>query len=143
MATGLLRIISAHRTFRLYLTSARRFLCQTISRADIVFQCTVTSVLPEAIEMVRPDGRVVSIWIGGALAALSPTMFKQVRINIVVMAEPRDFYQAIDFLATRRMCFNFDRIISGTYTLDQTTEALRKMASFEEVKPLILLRLAS
>jgi len=111
--------------------------------ADIVFQCAVTSVLPEAIEMVRPNGRVVSIGIGGGPATLSPTMFKQVRINMVVMAEPRHFYQAIDFLATRRTRFNFDRIISGTYTLDKTTEALRKMASFEEVKPLILPRLAS
>jgi len=99
--------------------------------------------LPEAVEMVRPNGRVVSIGIGGGPATLSPTMFKQVRINMVVMAEPRHFYQAIDFLATRRTRFDFDRIISGTYTLDKTTDALRKMASFEEVKPLILPRLAS
>jgi L-iditol 2-dehydrogenase len=110
---------------------------------DIVFQCAVTSVLPEAIEMVRPGGRVVSIGIGGGQATLSPTFFKQVRINMVVMAEPRHFYQAIDFLATRRKRFNFDRIISGTYTLDKVTEAFRKMATFEEVKPLILPTLTS
>jgi L-iditol 2-dehydrogenase len=117
---------------------------QTSGRgADIVFQCAVTSVLPEAIEMVRSNGRVVSIGIGGGAATLSPTMFKPMRINMVVMAEPRHFYQAIDFLATRRRRFDFDRIISGTYTLDKTTEALRRMASFEEVKPLILPRLAS
>jgi threonine dehydrogenase-like Zn-dependent dehydrogenase len=113
---------------------------QTAGRgADIVFQCAVTSVLPEAIEMVRPDGRVVSIGVGGDPATLSPTIFfKQVRINAVAMAEPRHFYQAIDFLATRRKRFDFERIISGTYTLDKTSEALRKMATFEEVKPLII-----
>jgi L-iditol 2-dehydrogenase len=112
--------------------------------ADIVFQCAVTSVLGEAIEMVRPDGRVVSIGVGGGPATLAPTIFfKQVRINAVAMAEPRHFYQAIDFLATRRKRFDFERIISGTYTLDKTTEALRKMATFEEVKPLILPRLAN
>jgi L-iditol 2-dehydrogenase len=111
--------------------------------ADIVFQCAVTSVLPEAIEMVRPNGRVVSIGVGGGPATLSPTLFKPIRINMVVMAEPRHFYQAIDFLATRRKRFDFARMISGTYTLDRTTEALRKMATFEEVKPLILPRLAS
>jgi len=93
---------------------------------------------------VRPDGRVVSIGVGGGPLTLSPTIFfKQVRINAVAMAEPRHFYQAIDFLATRRKRFDFERIISGTYTLDKTTEALRKMATFEEVKPLILPRLAS
>jgi threonine dehydrogenase-like Zn-dependent dehydrogenase len=111
--------------------------------ADIVFQCAVTAALPEALEMVRPNGRVVSIGIGGGPATLSSTMFKQVRINMVVMAEPRHFYQAVDFLATRRKRFDFERLISGTYTLDRTTDALRKMASFEEVKPLILPRLAS
>jgi L-iditol 2-dehydrogenase len=111
--------------------------------ADIVFQCAVTSVLPEAIEMVRPGGRVVSIGVGGGAASLSPTMFKPVRISMVVMAEPRHFLQAIDFLASRRRKFDFERIISGTYTLDTTSQALRRMASFEEVKPLILPRLAS
>jgi L-iditol 2-dehydrogenase len=107
--------------------------------ADIVFQCAVTSVLPEAVDMVRPGGRVVSIGVGGGPATFSPTtFFKQVRINAVAMAEPRHFYQAIDFLATRRQRFNFERMISGTYTLDRTTEAFKKMAAFEEVKPLIL-----
>ena len=59
------------------------------------------------------------------------------------MAEPRHFWQAVDFLATRRQRFDFDRIISGSYTLDQTTVALRKMATFEEVKPVILPAAAS
>jgi threonine dehydrogenase-like Zn-dependent dehydrogenase len=112
--------------------------------ADILFKCAVASVLSEAIEMVRPDGRVVSIGVGGGPATIGPTLyFKQVRINAVAMAELRHFYQAIEFLATRRNRFDFARIISGTYTLDRTTEALRKMATFEEVKPLILPRLAN
>ncbi len=112
--------------------------------ADIVFQCAVTSVLSEAIEMARPDGRIVSIGVGGGPATIGPTQFfKQVRINAVAMAEPRHFYQAIDFLATRGSLFDFERIISGTYTLDRATEALRKMATFEEVKPLILPHLAN
>jgi L-iditol 2-dehydrogenase len=91
--------------------------------------------------MVRPTGRVVNIGIGGGPATLSPTMFKPFRINMVVMAESRHFYQAIDFLATRRKRFNFERMISATYTLDKTTQALHKMASFEEVQPLILPKL--
>jgi L-iditol 2-dehydrogenase len=106
--------------------------------ADIVFQCAATPVIAEAVEMARPGGRIVSIGVGGGPATISPmTFFKQVSISVVAMAEPRHFYQAIDFLATRHRHFNFERIISGTYSLEQTTEALRKMASFQEVKALI------
>jgi threonine dehydrogenase-like Zn-dependent dehydrogenase len=107
--------------------------------ADVVFQCAVTSVLPEALAMVRPGGRVVSIGVGGGPTTLSPTVFfKQVRISAVAMAEPRHFLQAIDFLATRRKDFDFEQMISGRYTLAQTSLALSRMASFEEVKPVIL-----
>ncbi len=107
--------------------------------ADVVFQCAVTSVLPEALAMVRPGGRVVSIGVGGGPTTLSPTVFfKQVRISAVAMAEPRHFLQAVDFLATRRKEFDFEQMISGRYSLAQTSLALARMASFEEVKPVIL-----
>jgi len=112
--------------------------------ADIVFQCATSAVVAEGLEMARPGGRLVSIGVGGGPVTLSPMIFfKQVRINGVAMAEARHFYQAIDFLATRRRQFTFDRIISGTYTLDKATEALRRMAAFQEVKPLILPRVSS
>jgi L-iditol 2-dehydrogenase len=106
---------------------------------DIVFQCAVPATVAEGLEMVRPGGRLMSIGIGGNPLTLPPTAFlKAVRINFVVMAEPRHFWQAVDFLATRRRHFDFERLISGTYSLAQTTAALRKMAAFEEVKPVIL-----
>ncbi len=112
--------------------------------ADVVFQCAVPAVVAEGLEMIRPGGRLLSIGIGGSPLSLPPAAFlKAVRISFVVMAEPRHFWQAVDFLSTRRQRFDFDRIISGTYTLDQTTVALRKMATFEEVKPVILPAAAS
>jgi threonine dehydrogenase-like Zn-dependent dehydrogenase len=112
--------------------------------ADIVFQCALSTAVAEGLEMVRPGGRLVSIGVGGGPITLPPMIFfKQVRISGVAMAEARHFYQAIDFLATRRKQFPFGKMISGTYTLDRTTEALRKMAAFQEVKPLILPRLSN
>jgi len=106
---------------------------------DIVFQCAVPATVAEGLEMVRPGGRLISIGIGGGPLTLPPIAFlKAVRINFVVMAEPRHFWQAVDFLATRHRRFDFERLISGTYTLAQTTAALRKMATFEEVKPVII-----
>jgi Zn-dependent alcohol dehydrogenase len=55
------------------------------------------------------------------------------------MAEARHFYEAIDFLASRKDDFPFEKMLSNTFTLEQTTEALRGMAAFREIKPVILL----
>ncbi len=49
-------------------------------------------------------------------------------------------FSAIEFIATRRKQFDFDKLISNSCTLDRLTEALRAMAEFREVKPLILPR---
>jgi threonine dehydrogenase-like Zn-dependent dehydrogenase len=114
---------------------------QTSGRGpDIVFQCANSHAIPEGLRMIRPGGRFVNIGVTGGPALNIPPMmfFRGVRMSCVVMAEARHFYQAIEFLATRRKHFPFEKIISGTYTLDKTTEALKAMAEFREVKPLIL-----
>ncbi len=53
------------------------------------------------------------------------------------MAEARHFYAAIDFLATRGGRFPFERLLSNRFPLERTTEALRGMAAFREIKPVI------
>ncbi len=108
--------------------------------ADIVFQCANSVAISEGLRMARPGGRLVNIGVtGGPPLQIPPILFfRQVCINCVVMAEARHFYQAIDFLAARRKYFNFDRIISGTYNLEHTGDALEAMAAYREVKPVIL-----
>jgi Zn-dependent alcohol dehydrogenase len=54
------------------------------------------------------------------------------------MAEARHFYEAIEFLATRRERFDFERILSTRYALEDVGEALAAMAAFREVKPVIV-----
>ncbi len=112
--------------------------------ADVTFQCANSRALPESLQMTRPGGRLINIGVsGGPALEFDPMMFfKQVRINSVVMAEARHFYQAIDFLATRRRYFKFDQLLSGTYSLDRTGEALKAMAEYREVKPVVLPTLA-
>jgi threonine dehydrogenase-like Zn-dependent dehydrogenase len=112
---------------------------------DIVVQCANSQAIPEGLRMIRPGGRFVNIGVtGGPNIAVPPMVFfRGVRLFGVVMAEARHFYQAINFLATRRDQFPFEKIISGTYTLDRMTDALKAMSEFREVKPLILPRLAS
>ncbi|MBF6570607.1 MAG: zinc-binding dehydrogenase [Candidatus Binataceae bacterium] len=113
--------------------------------ADVVFQCANSRALPEALQMCRPGARLINIGVsGGPAIEFNPMMFfKQVRISSVVMAEARHFHQAIDFLATRRKQFKFDQILSGTYTLDKTGEALKAMAEYREVKPVIVPKIAA
>jgi hypothetical protein len=52
-------------------------------------------------------------------------------------AEGRHFHQALTFLATRKHV-PFDRMISGTYPIERTGEAMENMAAFKEVKPVII-----
>jgi hypothetical protein len=54
-----------------------------------------------------------------------------------VMAEARHFYAAIQFVSTRQHRFDFSKLISGGYSLDQTGAALKAMAEFKEVKPVV------
>jgi len=108
--------------------------------ADVAINCANSPAFVESMQMVRPGGRVVNIGVtGGPPLSLPPDLlFRQIRVNTVVMAEARHFYEAIDFLATRRTKFPFERLFSNRYSLDRTTEALRRMAAFQEVKPIII-----
>lgn len=58
------------------------------------------------------------------------------------MAQARDFYQAIEFIATRQKRFDFKKLISNSSSLDKLADALTGMNEFREIKPLILPRLA-
>ena len=89
--------------------------------------------------MVRPGGRIAQIGVaGGAPVQLLPhLLLRGITITVPVMAEARHFYQALEFVSTRAERFDFSRIISNEYALEQTGEALQRMANYEEVKPLI------
>jgi len=112
---------------------------QTSGRGpDVVIQAANTAAIPEGLDLVRPGGRYLSIGGGGGeitvpAAALSGKFLQFISVRA---AEGRHFYQALDFLATRKDV-PFERLITGEYTLGQTTEALQAMAELREVKPVI------
>lgn len=54
----------------------------------------------------------------------------------IPMVEPRRWLQAARFMVIRRQ-YPFEYIITGRYTLDTITEALKDMAAFEEAKPVV------
>jgi hypothetical protein len=58
-------------------------------------------------------------------------------MSAVVAAEARHWHQAIEFIAARRHVFPFEKMISNTFALEKTGDALRGMAEYREIKPLI------
>ncbi len=108
--------------------------------ADVVFQCAAAPAMLDALEMVRPGGRLINIGVqAGTPLNINPGLFfRNVRLSSVVMAEARHFYEAIEFLATRRQRFNFEQMLSTRYPLEGAGDALAAMAAFREVKPVIV-----
>jgi hypothetical protein len=76
--------------------------------ADIVVNCATAGSFTEALRMTR------------------------------TMAEARHFHQAIQFVATRGDKFDFSKLISNSYALARTGDALKAMEELREVKPLIV-----
>ena len=106
--------------------------------ADVVIQAANTAAILEGLVLVRPGGRYLSIGGGGGDITIPAAILsgKFLQFIGVRAAEGRHFYQALDFLATRKDV-PFGRLITGEYTLSQTTEALQAMAELREVKPVI------
>lgn len=107
---------------------------------DIVINCASSPAFVEAVSLARRGGRIVTVGVAGSsdLTYNSALLWKGLRINFVVMAEARHFMQAIDFLSSARKAFPFEKMLSGRFGLDGTTDALRGMADFREIKPVIL-----
>ena len=108
--------------------------------ADLVLQCAGSSAIPEGLDLLRRGGRMVSIGATAGTITLPAGVFtgKYVDVLGIVQAEGRHFYQAVNFLATRRKDFPFEQMITGHYGLNGVGEALQAMAEFREVKPVVL-----
>lgn len=108
--------------------------------ADVVLQCAGSPAIVEGLDLVRRGGKLVSIGATGGTINLPGGVFtgKYVDVLGIVMAEGRHFYEAVNFLATRKKDFAFDKMITGTYALDGVTAALQAMSEFKEVKPVVV-----
>ena len=105
--------------------------------ADVVIQVANNLAVPEGLNLLRKGGRYVNIGAGGDANISVKSLPEEMIFHTIRSGEPRHWLQAIDFLASRRARFPFDDMISKSYTLDQVNEAMRVMASYEVVKPVI------
>jgi D-arabinose 1-dehydrogenase-like Zn-dependent alcohol dehydrogenase len=108
--------------------------------ADIVVNCATASSFTEALRMARTGGKLVQVAVGGPapMQVQQNLLFRGVTVLSTVMAEARHFHQAIQFVATRGDKFDFGKLISNSYPLAKTGDALKAMEELTEVKPLIL-----
>ncbi|MEA2641574.1 MAG: hypothetical protein QOF51_2968 [Chloroflexota bacterium] len=107
--------------------------------ADVVIQVANNQAVPEGLAMLRRGGRFVHIGVGGNASVAVDRLPQEFTMHTIASGEPRHWLQAIDFLASRARTFPFEEMISATYTLDQVNEAMEAMASYQVVKPVILL----
>jgi threonine dehydrogenase-like Zn-dependent dehydrogenase len=104
--------------------------------ADVVIQVASGDSVAEGLQMVRPGGRYVSIGMGGGSPVPLQALGRGIRYVSIMQAEPRHWLQAVDFLSTRRS-IPFQRMITGSYSLEGASEAFRLMSEFKIVKPVI------
>ncbi len=103
---------------------------------DVVIQVASGEAVGEGLQMVRPGGRYISIGQGGHNAVPLEALGRAISYVNIAQAEPRHWLQAVRFLASRR-AIPFERIITGSYSLEGASEAFRLMAEFKIVKPVI------
>ena len=105
--------------------------------ADIVIQVANNAAVPEGLGMLRDGGQFLDIGAGGKASIPVENMPQEMTYLTVRSGEPRHWLQAVEFLATRGKRFPFDDMISAHYQLEQVNEAMKAMANFEVVKPVI------
>ncbi len=114
---------------------------QTAGRGpDIAIQVATSAAIPEGLDFLRRGGRYVSIGGGGANATVPATIFSGKHLNVIGISttQGRHYHQALQFLLSKQRIYPFERILTGTYSLDETSEAMQAMAEFRIVKPVIL-----
>jgi len=105
--------------------------------ADVVIQVANALAVPEGITLLRQGGRYVSIGGGGKATIPVESFPREVTFRTIQSGEPRHWYQALEFLASRRSRYPFDKMISASYGLEGINEAMEAMAAYRVVKAAI------
>lgn len=105
--------------------------------ADVVIQVANSLAVPEGITLLRQGGRYVSIG-GGGQASIPVNSFpREMSFHTIQSGEPRHWLQAVEFLASRRSRYPFEKLISASYPMDGINEAMEAMAAYKVVKAAI------
>jgi D-arabinose 1-dehydrogenase-like Zn-dependent alcohol dehydrogenase len=109
--------------------------------ADIVMEFTGhPSALNEGLEFIRRGGRYVVVGqLGSGTTTIKPSLIvtKQLRILGSLSGRAHAYWKALEFVSAHKQHFQFDRMISTHYSLDEVNVALMRMKNYEEIKPMI------
>lgn len=96
---------------------------------------------PEGLEMMARGGRYMVVGtMGGPPQSVNVPVIAARNLDVrgVVSADAGTLAKALQFMAEHRRRFDWNRVIGATYSLGQTTEALKRMLLQEAGKPVIL-----
>lgn len=108
--------------------------------ADLVVDCSgVSRALTQAMEMVRPNGRITKIGWGPEPfnASLDPLVGKAVTLQGTFSHTYTTWERVLRLMASGQL--NLDPVIGGIYELDAWEEAFTKMEEGENVKSVLRL----
>lgn len=112
--------------------------------ADAVVElCGARTALLEGLQMVRVDGRYVvagPMDEPGTEVPIRPGYLtgKQVNIRGAWSADISHYWKALMFVERTLGKYNFTKMTSATYSLEQATDALLRMGSYADIKPVVV-----
>ena len=95
----------------------------------------------EGLQMVRRGGRyVVAGQVGPHEITIRPTDITKGHLSILgsFSASEAQYWRAIHFVSRTKNRFDFDRLLSNRFGLDEATAALAGMQSLREIKPVLV-----
>jgi len=109
--------------------------------ADVVIEAAgAPSAFAETVRMAGTGGRCV-------IAGIMEPSVPEVPVNLITVrglsvrgsfgGHTPEYWKALEFMRMHGKSFDFDRLVSNSYGLDQVTAALRRMQTHEEIKPVI------
>lgn len=110
--------------------------------AEVVMEFSgARTAFGEGLSMVRRGGRfLVAGQVGPHKVEFEPTAITRGNIKVIgsFSASEAEYWRALRFMSDTCDRFDYDRLLSNRYGLDQTTAALAGMQSLTEIKPVIL-----
>jgi L-iditol 2-dehydrogenase len=110
--------------------------------SEIVIELSgARTAFAEGLEMVRDGGRYVIVGqVGPQEATILPARLTWGQLTVLgsFSGETAQYWRALRFLSRTKDKFDFDRLISHRYHLDDATDAMHRMKSLDEIKPVVL-----
>lgn len=99
------------------------------------------TAFPEGVGMVRDGGRYVIVGqVGPHEVTFQPARLTWAQLSVLgsFSGETAQYWRALQFLSRTQHKFDFDRLLSNRYHLDEVNTAMNRMKAFEEIKPIVL-----